>query len=566
MNFTLSFDSNFFESLRSKWLTTKEIYLLLKSIDELLDNSDISLSSSPQPNKNINYYFTKFSDCKNFSNQAEFEKESSFNLKINGINKIHCYYSSSLFTQRRVYHLIDNPKYCFIHFLPIERKKNKPQCKNDIHSDYPIIKIVDFSPNKILETETNAKILIVIETYLSIKELNQLCPFIKILFGNIAVSCNIVAPNVLSCNIPKQNETEVIIDIYMSSQEDNTVIKKISYYDDNSNKKSFKYVSLHKPNVIFSNTFKNNCSKIKCPIFSYSEHDLQAKILSLIKHMLSHIEFYSNTIINHENTNNKIQIIDITFLVQNFTEENLNFVISKIANELNKINKLYLIDFVDNCGYNLLHYICAINYCQTLQLLNKLKINLEYKSKDDLSCYEICAGRRNLESLTTLIDITDSIENENEEKFLYNVDILKSALNISLEGKNIDRNDLNVLDLLIKQIKIKYTVDATSGKIINDMTNKVNSDISIDENQEKSFDSSKVYINNNIQKLQGSVRGWLRRNKYKSLKKAANRLIDKFKNYSERKKYRDMRHSTILIQHQIRSWLNQKHEKTKKKK
>ena len=70
MNFTLSFDANFFESLRSKWLTTKEIYLLLKSIDELLDNSDISLSSSPQPNKNINYYFTKFSDCKNFSNKS----------------------------------------------------------------------------------------------------------------------------------------------------------------------------------------------------------------------------------------------------------------------------------------------------------------------------------------------------------------------------------------------------------------------------------------------------------------------------------------------------------------
>ena len=43
--------------------------------------------------------------------------------------------------------------------LSIERKKNKPQCRNDIHSDYPIIKIVDFSNLSIICRVTEVRLM-----------------------------------------------------------------------------------------------------------------------------------------------------------------------------------------------------------------------------------------------------------------------------------------------------------------------------------------------------------------------------------------------------------------------
>ena len=404
--------------------------------------------------------------------------------------------------------------------------------------------------------EQNETMLIIIESFLSLEELNKISQNIKIIFGHQIVNCKVIAQNVLSCIIPPQNENEVVVDIYMTSQDNLNEMRKVSYYD-NTQKKTFKYVSLKQmqktPSMIRSNA--NSNSKINCSIFTYSDEEIKKKIISLIQSMLSHIDFYSN-IINHHNS----EFLDITFLIKNFNEDNLNFVLSKISNELNKINKLYIIDFVDNFGYNILHYISAINYSNSLQLLNRLKINLEYKSKDDLSCYEICAGRRNLESLTQLIEIADTgeMENENEEKFLNDVDILKSALNISLERNKIDQYDIKILDLLLKQIKIKYTVDATSGKIFNNLRNKEN------EKETKEKDEDDI-INNNIKTIQRSVRGYLKRRKYRRMKKAANCLIKRFKNFTERKKFLNVKHATVFIQTKIRSWLNQKHDSIKKK-
>ena len=69
-----------------------------------------------------------------------------------------------------------------------------------------------------------------------------------------------------------------------------------------------------------------------------------------------------------------------------------------------------------------------------------------------------------------------------------------------------------------KQIKIKYTVDATSGKIFNNLRNKEN------EKETKEKDEDDI-INNNIKTIQRSVRGYLKRRKYRRMKKAANCLI-----------------------------------------
>lgn len=549
----ISFDSKFFDSLKVRWLKTKEIYILLQTVDELINNNDIELTNKPLALDTFSYYFCDYYYMNNWTKFENYIKESSFNLKVNGRDKVHCYSYSTNEYQKRIYHLIPNPQYCFIHYRPIEKKRDTSK-QNPF--TFPMFKIVDFSPSQISEAQNNETMLIIIESFLSLEELNKISQNIKIIFGHQIVNCKVIAQNVLSCIIPPQNENEVVVDIYMTSQDNLNEMRKVSYYD-NTQKKTFKYVSLKQmqktPSMIRSNT--NSNSKINCSIFTYSDEEIKKKIISLIQSMLSHIDFYSN-IINHHNS----EFLDITFLIKNFNEDNLNFVLSKISNELNKINKLYIIDFVDNFGYNILHYISAINYSNSLQLLNRLKINLEYKSKDDLSCYEICAGRRNLESLTQLIEIADTgeMENENEEKFLNDVDILKSALNISLERNKIDQYDIKILDLLLKQIKIKYTVDATSGKIFNNLRNKEN------EKETKEKDEDDI-INNNIKTIQRSVRGYLKRRKYRRMKKAANCLIKRFKNFTERKKFLNVKHATVFIQTQIRSWLNQKHDSIKKK-
>ena len=549
----ISFDSKFFDSLKVRWLKTKEIYILLQTVDELINNNDIELTNKPLALDTFSYYFCDYYNMNNWTKFENYIKESSFNLKVNGRDKVHCYSYSTNEYQKRIYHLIPNPQYCFIHYRPIEKKRDTPK-QNPF--TFPMFKIVDFSPSQISEAQNNETMLIIIESFLSLEELNKISQNIKIIFGHQIVNCKVIAQNVLSCIIPPQNENEVVVDIYMTSQDNLNEMRKVSYYD-NTQKKTFKYVSLKQmqktPSMIRSNM--NSNSKINCSIFTYSDEEIKKKIISLIQSMLSHIDFYSN-IINHHNS----EFLDITFLIKNFNEDNLNFVLSKISNELNKINKLYIIDFVDNFGYNILHYISAINYSNSLQLLNRLKINLEYKSKDDLSCYEICAGRRNLESLTQLIEIADTgeMENENEEKFLNDVDILKSALNISLERNKIDQYDIKILDLLLKQIKIKYTVDATSGKIFNNLRNKEN------EKETKEKDEDDI-INNNIKTIQRSVRGYLKRRKYRRMKKAANCLIKRFKNFTERKKFLNVKHATVFIQTKIRSWLNQKHDSIKKK-
>lgn len=549
----ISFDSKFFDSLKVRWLKTKEIYILLQTVDELINNNDIELTNKPLTLDTFSYYFCDYYYMNNWTKFENYIKESSFNLKVNGRDKVHCYSYSTNEYQKRIYHLIPNPQYCFIHYRPIEKKRDTPK-QNPF--TFPMFKIVDFSPSQISEAQNNETMLIIIESFLSLEELNKISQNIKIIFGHQIVNCKVIAQNVLSCIIPPQNENEVVVDIYMTSQDNLNEMRKVSYYD-NTQKKTFKYVSLKQmqktPSMIRSNA--NSNSKINCSIFTYSDEEIKKKIISLIQSMLSHIDFYSN-IINHHNS----EFLDITFLIKNFNEDNLNFVLSKISNELNKINKLYIIDFVDNFGYNILHYISAINYSNSLQLLNRLKINLEYKSKDDLSCYEICAGRRNLESLTQLIEIADTgeMENENEEKFLNDVDILKSALNISLERNKIDQYDIKILDLLLKQIKIKYTVDATSGKIFNNLRNKEN------EKETKEKDEDDI-INNNIKTIQRSVRGYLKRRKYRRMKKAANCLIKRFKNFTERKKFLNVKHATVFIQTKIRSWLNQKHDSIKKK-
>ena len=279
-------------------------------------------------------------------------------------------------------------------------------------------------------------------------------------------------------------------------------------------------------------------NKINYHIFNCSPHELIHSTISLLESVLESIHFYSNEV-NFEG----LPPIDISYLNHNFNQENLNTALNKILPELKRIDKLYLLNQTDNEGYNILHYISALNFEKSLFLLNTFGISLETKSKDELCAYEICAGKRNFEALSKIIEI---IDNE-DDKFLFDIDILKSALSISLEKQIFDLNDIKVLDLLIKQIKIKYTVEMTSGKIFDDINN-----------EEEEYEIKKK----SVSAIQRTVRRWLKKNQYKRIKKAANTLIVKLRGCTQRKRYLSMKHATILIESKVREWLKKKHSKS----
>jgi hypothetical protein len=135
-------------------------------------------------------------------------------------------------------------------------------------------------------------------------------------------------------------------------------------------------------------------------------------------------------------------------------------IIIEILNKINIIDKKNIIYTQDNNGYNIIHYISALDYSNILQLLYDNNFNLFCTTKDNLTTYEICAGKWNANSLNKLIEISDKTHNED---MIFNIEILKSALNIALgNGKNIEKKDVNILDVLLKQIRIQYTTDSSN--------------------------------------------------------------------------------------------------------
>ena len=61
----ISFDSKFFDSLKVRWLKTKEIYILLQTVDELINNNDIELTNKPLALDTFSYYFCDYYSMNN---------------------------------------------------------------------------------------------------------------------------------------------------------------------------------------------------------------------------------------------------------------------------------------------------------------------------------------------------------------------------------------------------------------------------------------------------------------------------------------------------------------------
>lgn len=641
----VTFDEKFFNSLESRWLTNIEIFLLLNNIEELIKNNFIKLSSSKEinddslcknnsskdipninnnlldlNNKLLNYFFISYSEYGNISKKS-FSHTRYYNIKIKSIDKIKVINSINEHEQRRIYFLLENPKYIFIHYRFIDPNDNN--IDNHNHHNHnkllldkininPVqINIINFSPDSIEEGKENQKLFLIIKSKFTLNELNYLNPFLSVSFGDKFVKCEVISESVLSCYIPPQKKKEVIIDIYFSNQ-NNKLMNKISTYIQ-KNKKSFAYTSKNnvdknkkdnnnENNISSSNIFniineqRNFCEIKTYKIFNYGIKEIILRVISLFNYFLSHINYYmdidnsdididnanqnkidkkniteinnndngNNNIINlnkitNEKLDNKVDI-DISLISDNcktkgggFKENNVNLILEKVIIELQKINKIDLINYCDEDGYNLLHYLSALNFSKSLILLNENKLNFTEKSKDNLTVYEICAGKRNLDSLLTIIEIMEKKDSEKERNW-YDLDVYKSALILFLEKQASDYDDIQILNALLKQIKIKYMIDSLSGKII-DYLHVSTSNIINDG--EEVFMKFNIYKNSNATKIQRVVKSWLKRNKYKSLQKYADWLIEKIKKSCKDKKFSEYKNPIIFVQHEFRKWVKE---------
>ena len=584
-NHSITFNSDFFSSLNERWLNSIDIYLLLINIEDLLKNNFIQLSNYSQykettKNKieqNYLYFIVPFSEYGNIIREP-YGKTRYYNIKIQSIEKIKVINSVSENEQRRIYFLLENPKYIFIHIRYIESSHNNniknKLCLENININTTPIYIINFNPDSIEEDQENKKLFIIIKSKFSIKELNNLKPYLSISFGNKFVKYEVISDNVLSCYIPPQKKKEVIIDIYFS-KESNQFMNKISIYQQ-KDKKTFRYISKinldvnKNEKILNTNNDNNNINKEidKFKIFNYGIREIISRVISLFNYFLSHIKYYINeeqkiNDINNISEKNSVDNIDISFIDNNskiegggFYEINVNILLEKIITELIKLNKIELLNYFDDDGYNLLHYLSVLNFSKSLVLLNNHNINFLEKSKDNLTVYEICAGKRNLDSLLTIIEIMENKDNEKEKNW-FDMDVYKSALFLFLEKQESDFDDVQILNALLKQIKIKYIIDSTSGKII-DNVNTTN----IKKKGEEIFIDG--YTRRNVRKIQKAVKSWLKRNKYKSLQKTADTLIEKIKESCEGKIFAKTRLSAIFIQKEIRKWLKEKHKKKNK--
>ena len=624
--YSVTFDDQFFKSLNNRWLNNIEIYLLLINIEELLKNSVVQLStpSEIKENNKILFYYSINNNIPNpqsqniqnptfpnsnninnyfiipYSNYGDIPKDNIckvryYNIKIKTIDKIKVISSIHNSEQRRLYFLLDNPKYIFIHYRHIEHKERPDVDDKILLSKINIntapINIINFNPSSIEEDKDNQILFLIIKSKFSIKDLQNLIPYLSISFGNKFVKYNVISESVLSCNIPPQKKKEVIIDIYFSNK-NNGCMSKISTYN-KENKKSFVYlqkttennISNKKNDLIINNSniqdlrlenFRTKyCETKKYKIFNFGINEIILRIISIFDYLLSHVNYYSNTDSNNISNNNINNInknenkIDLSLIMINsrldeggFNEINLNIILEKVLNELKKINKVYLANTPDEDGYNILHYLSVLNFSKSLIILNNNKISFTEKSNDNLTAYEICAGKRNLDSLLTIIDIMEKQETE-EEKIYYDLEVYKSALFLGLEKEATDYDDVQILNALLKQVKIKYMIDSISGKII-DNVHLSTRNVSNGENKNNLYTiKSEIYKKRNVRKIQRAVKCWLRRNKYKSLQKAANTLIEKIKGCCDRKKFLKYKNTTIFIQHEIRNWLKEKHKKNK---
>ena len=209
-NHTIIFNEEFFNSLRERWLNGIEIYLLLNNAEQLIKNNFIELyisnkihndSISEDTKNKPSYFLASYNEYSDISKEKNFDKTRYYNIKIQSIDKIKVINSTSKYEQRRIYYLLENPKYIFIHYRYFELQNNNKINNillDNININTTPINIINFNPDSIEEDTEDKKLFIIIKSKFTSKDLNNLKPYLSISFGNKFVKYEVISDNVLS--------------------------------------------------------------------------------------------------------------------------------------------------------------------------------------------------------------------------------------------------------------------------------------------------------------------------------------------------------------------------------
>lgn len=345
---------------------------------------------------------------------------------------------------------------------------------------------------------------------------------------------------------------------------------KYSIYNYNQYKNNS--ISYHSNISLFNEKIKNTAKKEKgvSVIFTLTNSKIIQNILDLLLELKKYLIFFGieieksscniSNILNNKNNfidNNTLLSIDtLPFIMkyESYLNENNNDNSSYLTDynilqflkffyikmkEINKDITIFLLKH-DLLGYSLVHYLVSINYTHSFEYILSLDNNyINILSIDSISLYETAAGRWNMISLQKL----SSISNDEIQ-----IDILRNSLEYAIETSIYYKNkDLEVLYYLLKQLKIEFTLKNDSEKIIETIENTTEDEnTSIFKKKEK------------IEYIQNYIKTWLRRMKYKDLKKSTMKLQNKLKNYLQRKRFMNMKDKVKIIQKAYRDWRKEK--------
>lgn len=180
--------------------------------------------------------------------------------------------------------------------------------------------------------------------------------------------------------------------------------------------------------------------------------------------------------------------------------EFLNLYISTMKS-FNKNPNLLLLK-QDSFGYNIIHYIVALDYSEiTIKLIELSNEFITLRDRtNNLGILDISCKKNNLNTIIKLLQL-----NNNSEKTNFSLSDVQKAFNIALVNKAFYNqcNKVDIVYLLLKQLKIELLVQQTSDNIIESIDGEdlkvkyINNDI-LNVNNECKMINQNFFISNTI--------------------------------------------------------------------
>lgn len=273
--------------------------------------------------------------------------------------------------------------------------------------------------------------------------------------------------------------------------------------------------------------------------FEISDIEIKKRLDCMVASLISYRKFFERSDAKETSALN-VGMSEALNVFINTEEDLLQFLNTYTSSVQNLgISFIKFLNQEDIHGIYLVHYATALNYLEVIKILNNLDHSLlsALTKWEKLSVFDIAAGKWSSSTLFYLMS-NNSIKD---------AQTINQGLMIAFDTSSfIKSKDLEVIYLLLRHLKIEFTIGDTSEQILK--TLEYEGHPQVYSEKELSYDSNYVIKNRDkyIETLQTHMRSWLTRNKYKDLKKSTMKLQSKLKN------------ATITIQKAYRSYLKKR--------